>query len=127
MDINEVIDWIGRRNDIVIARPEKFVEELREWFQEPDTEGSFLDDVRKYNDRIRKKYTSEENSDNNLLVIATDGKTTSTVCGGSIAGIASAYASIAVNDHDYVELLEVVSKTLLLEAIRNKFFDDDTE
>lgn len=126
MDINEVIDWIFRRDDIVVAQPEKFVAELRERFQEPDTEGGFLDEVKKYNDRLRKKYT-QENNVNHLLVIATDSKTISTIWGGSIAGIASAYASIAVNDNDYVELLEVVSKTLLLEAIRNKFINDDTD
>ena len=126
MDINEVIDWIFRRDDIVVAQPEKFVAEMRERFQEPDTEGSFLDDVLKYNDRIRKKYTTEENSDNNLLVIATDGKTTSTVWGGSIAGIASAYASIAVNDEDYVKLMEVVSQTLMLNSLR-QIFGHDTD
>ena len=45
MDINEVIDWIFRRDDIVVAQPEKFAAELRERFQEPDTEGGFLDEV----------------------------------------------------------------------------------
>lgn len=125
MDINDVIDWIFRRDDIVVAQPEKFVAELRERFQEPDTEGGFLDEVKKYNDRLRKKYT-QENNVNHLLVIATDSKTTSTIWGGSIAGIASAYASIAVNDEDYVKLMEVVSQTLMLNSLR-QIFGHDTD
>lgn len=125
MDINEVIDWIFRRDDIVVAQPEKFVAEMRERFQEPDTDGGFLDEVKKYNDRLRKKYT-QENNVNHLLVIATDSKTTSTIWGGSIAGIASAYASIAVDDEDYVKLMEVVSQTLMINSLR-QIFGHDTD
>ena len=117
MDINEVIDWIFRRDDIVVAQPEKFVADLRERFQEPDNEGGFLAEVRAYNNRLRDKYT-KEGQGNCLLVVAGDKNKVSTVWGGSIANLASAYTSIAANDDDYVTLMETVSKALMIHQLR---------
>ena len=125
MDINEVIDWLFRRDDIVVAQPEKFVADLRERFQGPDTEGGFLAEVRAYNDRLREKYT-KEGQGNCLLVVAGNNDTVSTVWGGSIADLASAYASIAANDDDYVTLMETVSKALMIHQLR-KILGHDTD
>ena len=125
MDINEVIDWIFRRDDIVVAQPEKFVADLRERFQEPDNEGGFLAEVRAYNNRLRDKYTKEDQG-NCLLVVAGDKNKVSTVWGGSIANLSSAYTSIAANDDDYVTLMETVSKALMIHQLR-KILGHDTD
>jgi hypothetical protein len=125
MDINEVIDWIFRRDDIVVAQPEKFVADLRERFQEPDNEGGFLAEVKAYNNRLREKYT-KEGQGNCLLVVAGSNDKVSTVWGRSIADLASAYASIAANDDDYVTLMETVSKALMIHQLR-KILGHDTD
>ena len=117
MDINEIIDWIGSRDGIVIADKEKFITDMRERFQESETEGGFLAEVKAYNNRFREKYT-KEGQGNCLLVVAGNNDKVSSVWSGSIADLASAYASIAANDDDYVTLMETVSKVLMINKLR---------
>lgn len=126
MDINEIIDWLGTRDDIVIAEPVKFIADLRDRFKDPDATGVFLNDVKRYNNMLREKYT-QEGSGNHLLVIATDGEKVSTVWGGSIHGLAGAYASIAVNDEDYVELMQETTTAMLINSIHKRLNNDDTD
>lgn len=126
MDINDVIDWLGRRDDIVIAQPEKFYGELKERFQAPDTEGGFLEEIGTTSKEIRDRYINE-GCNRSLLVLASEKGHCSSVWGGSIAEIASTFASAAAEDHDYVRVLELSSKALLMKAIRERFLNDDTD
>lgn len=126
MNINDIIDWLGSRDDIVIADKEKFVADLREQFNEPDTEGNFLAEVHALNSRLSDKYTCVGKG-NHLLVVATDGEETTTVWGGSIAGIAEAYATLALNDEDYVKVMNKAAMNLLTASLKNNLLDDDTD
>jgi len=126
MDINEIIDWLGTRDDIVIAQPEKFVADLRERFQQPDTEGNFLAEVHALNSRLSDKYTCKGKG-NHLLVVATDGEETTSVWGGSIAGITEAYATLALNDKDYVKVMNNVAMNLMMNSLKNNLLDDDDD
>ena len=123
MNINDIIDWLGSRDDIVIADKEKFVADMREKFQEPDTEGNFLAEVHALNSRLSDKYTCVGKG-NHLLVVATDGEETTSVWGGSIAGIAEAYATLALNDEDYVKVMNRVGIDLMVASTKDKLNHD---
>lgn len=123
MNINDIIEWLGSRDDIVIADKDKFTADMRERFNEPDTEGNFLAEVHALNERLSDKYTCKGKG-NHLLVVATDGEETTSVWGGSIAGIAEAYATLALNDEDYVKVMHRVSIDLLVASTKDKLNHD---
>lgn len=124
MDINDVIDWLGRRDDIVIAQPEKFYGELKERFQESYTKGCFLEEVRAKNNEIREKYIGEGKG-YHLLVLATDEKRVVTQWGGSVRGISDAYIQAALDDEDYVQVMENVMKAIIFKNLG--FLGHDTD
>lgn len=123
MNINDVIDWIMRRDDIVVADKDKFVADMRERFHEQCFNG-FLDEVRFIGKELVKKHTAP-GKQNHILVIATDEKNVTTHWGGSIDGLTNAYLNAAVEDDDYVTLASEISKNLLMIQMKRLFGHDD--
>jgi hypothetical protein len=57
MRINDIIEWLDGRDDIVIADRDKFIADMREQFNEPDNEGNFLAEVNALGSSLGDKYT----------------------------------------------------------------------
>jgi hypothetical protein len=123
MSINDIIEWLGSRGDIVIADRDKFIADMRDAFNEPDTEGNFLAEVNALGSRLGDKYTGKGKC-NHLLIIATDGEKSTSVWSGSISGISEAYTTMALTDEDYAKVMHNVAQNLFIEQINDKFSHD---